>query len=70
MLRAEQRLSVHQAFLNIGHSVQVFLWFFFFKPFIFYSMEPEKGNALFKNYFIHIPEPKGKKKKRIFVLNS
>lgn len=27
-------------------------------------MEPEKGNALFKNYFIHIPEPKGKKKKK------
>lgn len=37
---------------------------FFFKPFILYSMEPEKGNELSKNYFIRFPDPKGKKKKK------
>lgn len=61
--------AVHQAFLNIGHSVQVLFIYFFKKPSLFDSVEPEKGNELFKDYFVHCPDWKGKKK-RIFVLKS
>jgi len=30
-------------------------------------MEPEKGNELFKNYFLRFPDPKGKKKESICI---